>query len=261
MDFFEVFSDASTIMLYGAVLGWFAGVTCPRRFAWLFSRRAQRGAACRARPRLAVGLSPCPRHSAGREPAPSAHPPTLALPRCRQRWYVWATLAGTPPVYSAIRHAWAACLFRACRLAGLLVALHCAAGDAASPAGFVRPCVVQPLAPPPALPPFAALCRHAALPACSNVAALKRDLTDLGAWGLPFILLWSAGMAAILGTIGWHVAAVARRRAAPDAAAYVAARALLLAWFGGSAVVLKRQGIDMHIHHLYQGATPGMRRC
>ena len=93
------------------------------------------------------------------------------------------------------------------------------------------------------------------------MAALKRDLTDLGAWGLPFILLWSAGMAAILGTIGWHVAAVARRRAAPDAAAYVAARALLLAWFGGSAVVLKRQGIDMHIHHLYQGATPGMRRC
>lgn len=38
ISFLEFFSDASAIMLYGAVLGWFVGVTCPRRFTWLFSR-------------------------------------------------------------------------------------------------------------------------------------------------------------------------------------------------------------------------------
>lgn len=61
IDFFEAFSDATSLLMYGSVLGWFVGITSPRRFHWLFSR---------------------------------------------QRWYVWATMLGTPPVYSAIR--WAA---------------------------------------------------------------------------------------------------------------------------------------------------------
>lgn len=30
-------------------------------------------------------------------------------------------------------------------------------------------------------------------PPRSNVDALKRDLEHLGAWGLPFIILWSCG--------------------------------------------------------------------
>lgn len=113
-------------------------------------------------------------------------PPPLLHAR-RHRWYAWATLLGTPPVYSAI----------------------------------------------------------------SNVKILKRDLAHLGDWGTPFILLWSLGMSAILGTVAWHVVTVARRRCWPDAVAYICSRLLLLAWFGGSAVVLAHQGVDMHLHHLY----------
>lgn len=57
IDFLEAFSDATSLLMYGSVLGWFVGITSPRRFHWLFSQ---------------------------------------------QRWYVWATMLGTPPVYSAI---------------------------------------------------------------------------------------------------------------------------------------------------------------
>ncbi|KAL4433829.1 hypothetical protein ABPG75_000270 [Micractinium tetrahymenae] len=144
IDFLEFFSDATSTALWGAVLGWFVGITCPRRFRWLFSRR---------------------------------------------RWYAWATLLGTPPVYSAI----------------------------------------------------------------SNVDALKRDLAHLGAWGLPFILLWSSGMAAIAATVVWHIRQVAATRSRADVATYVASRLLLLGCFAGSAAVLRRQGVDMHLHHLYLG--------
>lgn len=38
IDFLEFFSDASSTALWGAALGWLVGVTCPRRFRWLFSR-------------------------------------------------------------------------------------------------------------------------------------------------------------------------------------------------------------------------------
>lgn len=144
IDFLEFFSDASSTALWGAALGWLVGVTCPRRFRWLFSR---------------------------------------------QRWYAWATLLGTPPVYSAI----------------------------------------------------------------SNVDALKRDLEHLGAWGLPFIILWSCGMAAIAASVAWHIKRVAASRTRADAATYVASRLLLLGCFAGAAAVLRRQGVDMHLHHLYLG--------
>jgi hypothetical protein len=60
-------------------------------------------------------------------------------------------------------------------------------------------------------------------------------------------------MAAIAGVIAWHLATVAQRRRWPDAAAYAASRLLLLAFFGSSAVVLRRQHVDMHLHHLYLG--------
>lgn len=39
ISFFEFFSDVSSIALHGAVLGWFVGITSPRRFRWLFSWR------------------------------------------------------------------------------------------------------------------------------------------------------------------------------------------------------------------------------
>ena len=60
-------------------------------------------------------------------------------------------------------------------------------------------------------------------------------------------------MAAIAGVIAWHLATVARRRPWPDAAAYAASRLLPLAFFGSSAVLLRRQHVDMHLHHLYLG--------
>lgn len=39
ISFFEFFSDVSAIALHGAVLGWFVGITSPRRFSWLASWR------------------------------------------------------------------------------------------------------------------------------------------------------------------------------------------------------------------------------
>ena len=66
-------------------------------------------------------------------------------------------------------------------------------------------------------------------------------------------------MAAILGTVAWHVARVVRRRRWQDAAAYVGSRLLVFVWFGASAAVLARStGIDMHLHHLYLGAPRGI---
>ncbi len=60
-------------------------------------------------------------------------------------------------------------------------------------------------------------------------------------------------MAAIVGSVAWHVRRVVASRRRADAAAYVASRLLLLGWFAGSAAVLRRQGVDMHLHHLYLG--------
>lgn len=60
-------------------------------------------------------------------------------------------------------------------------------------------------------------------------------------------------MSAIAATIAWHISRVVRRRQPGDAAAYVASRFLVLAFFGGSAAVLLAQGTDMHLHHLYLG--------
>lgn len=37
-DALETFSDASALLTYGGLLGWWVGAACPRRFAWLFSR-------------------------------------------------------------------------------------------------------------------------------------------------------------------------------------------------------------------------------
>jgi hypothetical protein len=39
VDFYEVFSDITDILLYGVALGWFVGIAQPSRAAWLFSRR------------------------------------------------------------------------------------------------------------------------------------------------------------------------------------------------------------------------------
>lgn len=36
---YELFADLTSVALFGLVLGWFVGVACPRRFAWLFCRR------------------------------------------------------------------------------------------------------------------------------------------------------------------------------------------------------------------------------
>lgn len=38
VDALERISDLTDLALYGTVLGWFVGLTNPRRFAWLFSR-------------------------------------------------------------------------------------------------------------------------------------------------------------------------------------------------------------------------------
>ena len=38
IEFLEAFSDITSLGMYGAVLGWFVGVTSPSRFKWLFSR-------------------------------------------------------------------------------------------------------------------------------------------------------------------------------------------------------------------------------
>lgn len=40
INFLEFFTDATSTALWGAVLGWFVGITCPGRFRWLFSRWA-----------------------------------------------------------------------------------------------------------------------------------------------------------------------------------------------------------------------------
>lgn len=39
IDFYEVFSDLTSLALFGSVLGWYVCITDPLRFAWLFSRR------------------------------------------------------------------------------------------------------------------------------------------------------------------------------------------------------------------------------
>lgn len=63
-----------------------------------------------------------------------------------------------------------------------------------------------------------------------------------------------AGMGAIAGVVGWHIARVVRRRRWPDAAAYCISRLLLFLFLGGSAAVLRRQSsVDFHLHHLYLG--------
>lgn len=63
-------------------------------------------------------------------------------------------------------------------------------------------------------------------------------------------------MAAILAVIVWHMTAVVRTRRWQDAATYIASRVLLLDFLGGSALVLRWQGVDCHLHHLYLGALP-----
>lgn len=68
-----------------------------------------------------------------------------------------------------------------------------------------------------------------------------------------------AGMAAIGGSVAWHIRRVVASRAPADAAAYVASRLLLLGCFAGSAAVLRRQGVDMHLHHLYLGGASRRR--
>lgn len=66
-------------------------------------------------------------------------------------------------------------------------------------------------------------------------------------------------MCAILAVIVWHIVVVVRQRQWPDAVAYIASRVLLLAFLGGSAVALRLQGVDMHLHHLYLGELGGSR--
>jgi len=39
MDYYEIFSDMTSLALYGLALGWFVGVAERSRFQWLFSRR------------------------------------------------------------------------------------------------------------------------------------------------------------------------------------------------------------------------------
>lgn len=129
ITFLELFSDVSSIAMYGAVLGWFVGVTDPRRFAWLTTRR---------------------------------------------RWAAWATLVGTPPVYSAIR--WVGLgrvRWREARGA------HCAAAHVTWPAA-----PVLQRAPPL---PFSRPDCH------SDVDALKHDLAAVTSWGPAFVALWAAG--------------------------------------------------------------------
>ncbi len=62
-----------------------------------------------------------------------------------------------------------------------------------------------------------------------------------------------AGLMAILGVVTWHLVAAKRGRGWPDFFAYLLARLLVLAWFGGSALVMhfsERGSVSMHLHHL-----------
>ncbi|GAB4813808.1 hypothetical protein N2152v2_000854 [Parachlorella kessleri] len=92
--------------------------------------------------------------------------------------------------------------------------------------------------------------------AISNIPGLRHDLAHWARWGPAFIAVESVALAGILGVVLWHLIAAKRGRGWADFFAYLLSRLVVLAWFGGSALMLKvtqTATVYMHLHHLYIG--------